>query len=147
MDSANNSSIFYAVIPPIISGGVLPVWFGIVIAFVAVGGLNNGLLLYIIAQHRRLYSGTGFLISHMVFLQFLHCSALQLTHCLSSYLKSGNGLFMPRHFCRSFMWLYLTVLYAVNWSGAFIAISRFVAIHRYGLLLWNATQLRGTALG
>lgn len=114
----------------------LTFWFWLMIFLSALGTLLNVTLMLIIFMSKKLRTGCGALIGHLLFINtqlcLFHMPILSIsTYYFAPYQQLGAT------FCNYTIFFYYSALYAVDWSSMLIGVNRFVAIlipHSYGRL-------------
>lgn len=113
----------------------LTVWFWMMLTLNITGGITNIGLLWVIISNKKLRTGSGFLIAHLLFIEaqlcIVHMFILSIT---TYYIVPYTAL--SDTFCRYTLIGYYSSIYALNWTALMIGINRFVAVffpHKYSL--------------
>ncbi|XP_055340555.1 trace amine-associated receptor 7a-like [Paramacrobiotus metropolitanus] len=97
------------------------------------GVLCNILVMYIILSQRKLRSGCGILIAHLLFINVTLCLVHMPILSISTYFYAPY-VRLGKTFCNYTILFYYSSLYTVDWAACLISVNRYVAIflpHHY----------------
>jgi hypothetical protein len=111
----------------------LSIWFSVLLIICIFGSVSNFILLFVIVSHKRLRSGCGILIGHLIATYLLMCS---IHFPIYGFMLYGRNFWftLPNNICKYVHYLQVISLYASNWTEACLAINRWIAIvfpHHY----------------
>jgi hypothetical protein len=107
-------------------GGII-LWYVIITALNFGGAANNILLLIVICKQRRLRTGAGILIAHIISICSLLC-AVFLPISTTAMLLQAHGYQIPIYFCRNIQTLVGMCVVAGNWADVLLGLNRLVIV-------------------
>lgn len=105
---------------------LLTSWLSVMLVITVCGTVSNTVLLIIIGRSKRLRSGTGFLIFHLLATGLLMCGIHYPIHIVLVY-GSNYWFTLPANICSYVYYLLIVTKYANNWFEAWLGVNRFVA--------------------
>ncbi|XP_055348938.1 uncharacterized protein LOC129595835 [Paramacrobiotus metropolitanus] len=114
---------------PLISLESLTEWFIVSLIICVLGTLSYIVLFLIIFSEKSLHKGTGVLMMHLILTEALLATVHFYLFCADVF-RVQTGSTSNRRYCYYSMFTYWVTLFASNWSAAFLAINRLVAVAR-----------------
>lgn len=111
----------------------LTAWYFLMLFFAVLGSAFNFFLIAAILSSKKLRSGCGVLIVHMLGINFVLCSIIMPMLAYTTF-HGDTYQYVSQEFCRYQVSFYLLFNWAVIWASLMISINRFVAIffpHNY----------------
>lgn len=121
----------------VIFSTTLSLWFWCMVLLSLAGGISNGGLMFLILNTKKLRSGSGFLIAHLLFVDGTLCLVHELILTISTYYFAPYAP-LNDTFCRYTVFAFYTTINAANWTSLLIGVNRYIAIfypHKY--YLWS----------
>ncbi|XP_055336590.1 red-sensitive opsin-like [Paramacrobiotus metropolitanus] len=144
MSTVKNISLPNSTISIDLSLSALHFWFGFNISCASVSSILIILLLVVIFRTESLRHGSGLLIAHLLFVNFLICGFTQPTYLIGIFLKVNNPQ-EPIHLnCTAFMYIHLSLFRTECFASLSMAINRFFAIvlpHYYHWMMKKSTVI------
>ncbi|OQV25472.1 hypothetical protein BV898_00413 [Hypsibius exemplaris] len=107
-------------------GHSLTTWFALMLTLCLSGVITNVLLIIIIALSRKLRSGTGLLILHLLCTDTLLCCLLYPIHVILVY-GSNFWFTLPKDICVYTYYPLIVIKFVNNWAEASLGFNRIVA--------------------
>ncbi|OWA54326.1 hypothetical protein BV898_18734 [Hypsibius exemplaris] len=108
--------------------GQLTAWFVLLITFSLFGIISNALLLRIIANHKKLRNDCSRLIIHLLITSLIMCGIHFPINAVVIYGKAYWFVAVPSNICTYIYSIQVATANASNWTEAWLAINRLVAI-------------------